>query len=134
MPESRDPTSYHRRCRDKWVRQLMGGGQKLFPLLRQGKRASAAQLAELRHQHAEALYHAREVLRVRSLEWPTSRSQPIDQEILDFLEELQHWITLISCVGSNREGFLIPLVELFERRVQSRMHLTHRMPHLPAIY
>jgi hypothetical protein len=128
------PMHYHRQRRDQWVRLLLMQGQKLLPKLNQGCRGTEAQVAEVRRHHGEALYHAREVLRQRDLEWPGAEVLPVDQEIVDFLEELECWLGLIERVGSNREGFLVPLAQLLEKRIQSRLHLTHRMPLRHVMY
>jgi len=128
------PMHYHRQRRDQWVRLLLMQGQKLLPKLLQGARGAGVQVADLRKQYREALYHAREVLRLRDLEWPGGEVLPVDREIVAFLEELEHWLGLIEKVGSNEEGFLIPIAQLLEKRIQSRLHLTHRMPMRHVMY
>ena len=128
------PMHYHRQRRDQWVRLLLMQGQKLLPKLLQGARGAGVQVADLRKQYREALYHAREVLRPRDLEWPGGEVLPVDREIVAFLEELEHWLGLIENVGSNEEEFLVPIAQLLEKRIQSRLHLTHRMPMRHVMY
>lgn len=128
------PMHFHRRRRDHWMRLLLMQGQKVLPLFRRGARPSARKFQEVLSHHEEALVHAREVLRPRDLEWPGSILHPSDREILAFLEELGTWFRLVDQLSGEKDGMGSKVVELLEARIQSRIHLTHRMPVRPAMY
>jgi len=128
------PMHFHRRRRDHWMRLLLMQGQKLLPGLKRNARPAGGKSREIAHLHEEAIMHAREVLRPRDLEWPGSILHPSDQEILEFLEEMETWLTLVERLGSDKSGMLGRVAELLETRIQTKLHLTHRMPMRPAMY
>jgi len=128
------PLHFHRRRRDHWLRMLLMQGQKLFPALKRGSKVSAARFQELFQLNRDALFHAREVLRPRDLEWPGTQTLPVDDEIIQFLEELEHWLRLLIELGKGKDAFQGEIATLLEKRIQSRLHLTHRMPVRPTIY
>jgi hypothetical protein len=128
------PLHFHRRRRDHWLRMLLMQGQKLFPALKRNSRISQTRFQELFQLHKDARFHAREVLRPRELEWPGSQALPVDAEIVQFLDELEHWLLLLEELVKSKDGFQSEVVALLEKRIQSRLHLTHRMPVRPAMY
>ena len=128
------PLHFHRRRRDHWLRMLLMQGQKLFPALKRNSRISQTRFQELFQLHKDARFHAREVLRPRDLEWPGTQTLPVDDEIIQFLEELEHWLRLLIELGKGKDAFQGEIATLLEKRIQSRLHLTHRMPVRPTIY
>jgi hypothetical protein len=73
----------------------------------------------------DALYHAHEVARERSLEWPDSKADEADKALLGFLVEIQAWFSLLEKVTPGGEDPRAALSPLLEGRIRYGLRLFH---------
>jgi len=96
----------------------------------------------LRHNHpqrpeilkllGEALHHAGEVLRHRTLEWPESSPDDIDRRIFEFLRESQAWFFLLDNLLNEGEDPRSSLQPLIESRLRLGLAIFHASRQLPS--
>lgn len=129
-PNLASPLIYHRSRRDHQLRMFFSAasrnhnGKPLWIRTQGGGRKEIVSIL------TEALYHAREVDRSRDLEWPETKADEADQEMLGFLEEAHAWFHLLDNLVTGGDDPRTGIIPLLESRIRHGLRLFHTGRHL----
>lgn len=119
------PLAYHRSRRDHQLRKFFSAAQRSVNGKPLWSRSQGGGRRELLSILGDALFHAREVARDRSLEWPETKSDAGDKALLDFLDETKAWFELLENLASGGEDPRAGLSSLLEGRIRYGLRLFH---------
>jgi hypothetical protein len=132
IPATISPLPFHRNRRDHQLRLLFSAAQRQVSGKPAWIRAAGNARAEILSLVEEAIYHADETLRLRSLEWPDSRADQSDSQLRDFLVEIRDWFRILEHSvpgGDDPRAGIQPLLEARMRLGQQLFHSSrHPMP------
>lgn len=119
------PLAYHRSRRDHQLRMFFSAAQRNHngkPLWSRNQGSGRRELLSILN---DALFHAREVARDRSLEWPEIKSDAGDKALYEFLDETKAWFELLERVASGGEDPRTGIATLLEGRIRYGLRLFH---------
>lgn len=126
------PLPYHRTRRDHQLRLFFSAVQRPGSGMPGWLRKQHPQRPEILKLLAEALHHAGEVLRHRTLEWPDSAPDDVDRRIFEFLQESQAWFSLLESLLNEGDDPRNALQPLIESRLRLGLQIFHSSRHIPS--
>jgi|GEM_PF-1282022 hypothetical protein len=126
------PLIYHRSRRDHQLRMFFSAasrnhnGKPLWLRSQGGGRKEILGLLE------EAIYHAREVDRLRELEWPEILADEADDSMLGFLDEIFTWFQLLERLIPGGDDPRPGIAPLLESRIKVGLRLFHSSRHVQS--
>jgi hypothetical protein len=126
------PLLYHRSRRDHQLRMFFSAasrshnGKPLWIRNQGGGRKGIVAIL------SEAMYHAKEVARLRELEWPEIAADEADLAMLGFLEEIQAWFHLLEHLTPGGDDPRPGITPLLESRIRVGLRLFHTSRHVQS--
>lgn len=131
-PATISPLPFHRNRRDHQLRLLFSAAQRQVSGKPTWLRPATGARSEILDIIEEAIYHADETLRLRSLEWPDSSPDESDAQLRDFLVEIRDWFRILEHSipgGDDPRPGIQPLLEARMRLGQQLFHSSrHPVP------
>lgn len=119
------PLVYHRSRRDHQLRMFFSAAQRSLNGKPLWSRSQGGGRRELLSILNDALFHAREVARDRSLEWPETKSDVGDKALFEFLDETKAWFELLEKLAPGGEDPRAGIATLLEGRIRYGLRLFH---------
>lgn len=127
------PLTYHRSRRDHQLRLFFSAANRSHngkPLWLRNQGGGRKEILELLE---EALFHAGEVARARTLEWPGEVADEADEAMLGFLEEIKAWFSLLESLVVGGDDPRPGIAPLLESRIRHGLRLFHTSRHAQLI-
>lgn len=123
------PLLFHRFRRDHQLRLVFSAAQRQSSGKPTWIRPGSPDLASILDLLAEAIYHSRETLRPRTMEWPGIEADDSDRKLDCFLAELRDWFRLLSQLVAGEDDPRPQLQPLLEARLRLGQQLFHSSRH-----
>ena len=123
------PLVFHRFRRDHQLRLVFSAALRQSSGKPTWIRPGSPDLASILDLLAEAIYHSRETMRPRAMEWPGVEPDDSDRGIDGFLTELRDWFLLLSQLVPGDEDPRPQLQTLLEARLRLGQQLFHSSRH-----
>lgn len=123
------PLSFHRYRRDHQLRLFFSAAQRSAGGKPTWLRTGSTDLVGILAILDEALHHARETLRERSMEWPEDHADDSDRKLEKFLVEIGDWFRLMEHLVAGGEDPRPALRPLLESRMRLGQQLFHASRH-----
>ena len=129
MNQIASPLVYHRSRRDHQLRMFFSAASRSANGKPVWIRTQGGGRKEIMATLTDAIFHAREVARGRTLEWPEAHADEADQVMLAFLEETKAWFTLLDSLAPGGEDPRPGISPLLESRIRHGLRLFHTSRH-----
>lgn len=123
------PLVFHRFRRDHQLRLIFSAAQRQSSGKPTWIRPGSPDVASILDLLGEAIYHSRETLRLRTMEWPDSAPDESDRKLENFLVELRDWFKLLSELVAGQDDPRSQLQPLLEARLRLGQQLFHSSRH-----
>jgi hypothetical protein len=128
-PNLTSPLAFHRFRRDHQLRLIFSAAQRQTSGKPTWIRPGSPDVASILDLLGEAIYHSRETLRQRTMEWPDSAPDESDKKLERFLVELREWFLLLNQIVVGAEDPRPHLQPLLEARLRLGQQLFHASRH-----
>ena len=123
------PLLFHRFRRDHQLRLLFSAAQRQVSGKPGWIRPGSPDVASILELVAEAIYHSREALRNRAMEWPDTAPDDSDRKLECFLVEMNDWFLLLSRLVAGEDDPRPQIQPLLEARLRMGQQLFHSSRH-----
>ena len=123
------PLVFHRFRRDHQLRLIFSAAQRQTSGKPNWIRPGSPDLGSILDLLAEAIYHSRETLRPRAMEWPGVAPDDSDHKLEGFLVELRDWFLLLNQLVAGDDDPRPQIQPLLEARLRLGQQLFHSSRH-----